>query len=92
MPKHTQGPWKDDYPEWSCTPMGTIYKGCSAIGSVSDVKDAEFIARACLRHAELLECLEAAVARVELANKEEDPILSAWLPDAKRAIAKAKGD
>ena len=40
---------------------------------------------------DLLSALEAAVARVQIANEEGDPILSAWLPDALSAIAKAKG-
>ena len=40
---------------------------------------------------DLLTVLRAAVARVELANREGDPILSAWLPDAQAAIAKAEG-
>ena len=40
---------------------------------------------------DLLTVLRAAVARVELANRVGDPILSAWLPDAQAAIAKAEG-
>lgn len=40
---------------------------------------------------ELLEMLKSAVARIEVANGEGDPILSAWVPDAKQAIAKAEG-
>ena len=31
--------------------------------------------------------LQAAVARVEIANAQGDPILSAWLPDARQALA-----
>lgn len=38
------------------------------------------------------EALEQAIARVELANREGHPILSAWLPDARAALALAKGD
>jgi len=38
----------------------------------------------------LVDLLEAACARVELANAEGNPILSGWLPDARRAIAQAK--
>lgn len=34
----------------------------------------------------LIELLEAAILRVELANSEGNPILSAWLPDAKKAL------
>jgi hypothetical protein len=40
---------------------------------------------------DLLDTLKAAVARVELANKEGNPILSAWLPEAQAIIAKAEG-
>lgn len=39
----------------------------------------------------LLLALEQAVARVEIANAEGDHILSAWLPEAKAAIAAARG-
>lgn len=41
---------------------------------------------------ELLTLLEFAAARVTLANEEGDPILLAWLPEARAAIAKARGD
>ena len=37
----------------------------------------------------LLDELKAAVARIELANGEGDPILSAWLPGAQAVIARA---
>jgi hypothetical protein len=39
----------------------------------------------------LLEVLQVAVSRVELANAEGNPILSAWLTDARAAIARATG-
>jgi hypothetical protein len=38
------------------------------------------------RNAELVEVLERATLRVQLANSEGDPILRAWLPDALAAI------
>jgi hypothetical protein len=41
---------------------------------------------------DLLDLLEAAVARVQIANDEGNPILSAWLPDARAALRKAKGE
>jgi len=41
-------------------------------------------------HTALVEVLEQAVARIELANNEGTPILSAWLPDARAALATAK--
>ena len=40
---------------------------------------------------ELLDVLRTAVRRVEIANAEGDPILSAWLPTARAAIANAEG-
>lgn len=40
---------------------------------------------------EMLEALKFAVARVRLANAEGNSILSAWLPGADAAIAKAEG-
>lgn len=38
---------------------------------------------------DLAECLHGAVLRVQLANGEGNPILSAWLPDARAALAEA---
>lgn len=40
--------------------------------------------------ADLLLTLEQAAARVEIANKEGNPILSAWLPDAQAIIKKER--
>ena len=53
----------------------------------------EFAARVRLAQAapDILALLKVAVLRVELANSEGDPILSAWLPDARDAIAAAEG-
>ena len=39
---------------------------------------------------DLLLALKAAIRRVEIANAEGDPSLSAWLPDARAAIARAE--
>lgn len=52
-------------------------------------ENAAFIVRACNAHDDLVAALQAAVARVEIANAEGDPIMSAWLPDARAALAKA---
>ena len=41
---------------------------------------------------DLIDLLEAAIARVQLANEEGNPILSAWLPDALSTLRKAKGE
>lgn len=37
-------------------------------------------------HDNMLGALKAAVVRIELANHEGNPILSAWLPDARATI------
>jgi hypothetical protein len=39
---------------------------------------------------DLIDVLRAAVQRVEIANAEGDPILSAWLPDARVALVSAE--
>jgi len=52
--------------------------------------NAALIDRAVNCHEDLVAILEAFVARVEIANKEGDPIMSAWLPDARAAIARAR--
>jgi hypothetical protein len=41
---------------------------------------------------DLIDLLEGAIARVQLANEEGNPILSAWLPDALSTLRKAKGE
>jgi hypothetical protein len=40
---------------------------------------------------DLLDLLKSAIARIQIANEEGESILSAWLPDAIAAIAKAEG-
>ncbi len=57
------------------------------LAQVYNLKNAGLFAAAPL----LLAALEFAAARIELANKEGDAILSAWLPDARTAIARADG-
>lgn len=37
---------------------------------------------------DMFNLLKAAIARVQIANEEGDPILSAWLPDAMETIKK----
>ena len=49
------------------------------------------ILRAVNSHDAMREALEQAIARIEVANQEGNPIMSAWLPDAKAALALAKG-
>jgi hypothetical protein len=81
---HTPGPWKHD-PTW-----GIIKHGKSEICALhsGNLANANLIASA----PDLVDLLEAAIARVQLANEEGNPILSAWLPDALSTLRKAKGE
>ena len=73
--------------------------GCGGQGLVADADTGRSVAVAYDRAdgpllaaaPDILDALRAAVARVELANREGNPILSAWLPGARAAIAKAEG-
>ncbi len=58
---------------------------------VESLEELEANAALIIAAPDLLEELKSAVARVELANAEGDQILSAWLPGARAAIAKAEG-
>jgi hypothetical protein len=81
---HTPGPWKHD-PTW-----GIIKHGKSEICALhsGNLDNARLIASA----PDLIDLLEAAIARIQLANEEGNPILSAWLPDALSTLRKAKGE
>lgn len=63
------------------------FAGRAEPGQLGDpMADARLMAAA----PDLLGLLAEAVARVEIANAEGDPILSAWLPYARAAVDKAK--
>ena len=87
---HTPAPWQ-------VSPYGNITSKSLTIAKVQQMPgnyESEKQANAHLIAAapELLDLLEAAVARVQIANEEGNPILSAWLPDALSALRKAKGE
>ena len=86
---HTPGPWQ-------VSPYGNITSKSLVIAKVEQMPgnyESEKVANAHLISAapDLLDLLEAAVARVQIANEEGNPILSAWLPDALSTLRKAKG-
>jgi len=54
---------------------------------VCDTSDADLFCQA----QAMFDLLRQAVKRVEVANTEGNPILSAWLPDAIECLAKANG-
>jgi hypothetical protein len=91
-PQHTPGPWnywptiKGRFSIYANGPLA-YSAGVSDYGDAAEA-NAHLIASA----PDLLDLLEAAVARVQIANEEGNSILSAWLPDALSALAKAKGD
>ena len=81
---HTPGPWivLADSPA-----AIRALDGSNIAPEVCHLEDARLMAVA----PTLLAVLQFAVVRVELANKEGNPILSAWLSDARAAIARATG-
>ena len=62
------------------------------IAHIYDEDTAYQFVRAVNSHDAMREALEQAIARIEVANQEGNPIMSAWLPDAKAALALAKGE
>lgn len=104
MTEHTPGPWIYESETKTIRSKPANYWLASMDswdGAVNNEANARLIAAAPETAAErdrlkdinadLLAALEAAVARVELAVREEQrPIMVAWLPSARAAIAKAK--
>ena len=68
-----------------------LMPGTDGLNRKTDARNCAANARLIAAAPELLDLLEGAALRVQLANQEGDPILSAWLPGALAAIAKAKG-
>ena len=92
-PKHTPGPWT--IAETVATfrldrtvlvrPVDHANNEYGAVAAIPIGKqNAPLIAAA----PDLFDLLQFAVARIELANSEGNPILSAWLPDATALLAK----
>lgn len=93
--KHTPGPFFVGVEAASMAHNGDvgIVNAKGGVVAVALDRNGEALQTArCLAEAPaMLTLLELAVARIELANAEGDPILAAWLPDARTAIAKATG-
>jgi hypothetical protein len=86
---HTPAPWQ-------VSPYGNITSKSGKIASVEQMpgnyeSEKQANARLIAAAPDLLDLIEAAVARVQIANDEGNPILSAWLPDALSTLRKAKG-
>ena len=97
--KHTPGTWfTDGVPRQPHGAIGVftsdgvacialVQPGCLPADWREDAAQAN--ARLIAAAPDLLRTLEAAVVRIENANREGDPILSAWLPGAEAVIAAA---
>jgi hypothetical protein len=88
---HTPAPWKCDLVSlkiWANDGNTEIARTSSDVSISEEEANAHLISTA----PDLLDLLEAAVARVQIANDEGNPILSAWLPDALSTLRKAKGE
>lgn len=104
MNEHTPGPWEvwENVISEYGIPVGPERGGvavcdvtvANGIGVVTPetreaaTSNARLIAAA----PDMYDALIQAVKRIELANAEGDPILSAWLPTARAALAKGKGE
>jgi hypothetical protein len=92
--KHTPLPWEfvlsNSGPAIISGEIGRHTIICSGLSG--NRANGHLIVTAVNSHAELVAALEAAVARIQLANAEApgNSILSAWLPQAHAALAKAK--
>jgi hypothetical protein len=104
---HTPGPWTiipptkyesekilaGDRKHYVATFKGFGYIIDPAVsGAYRSMAETHANARLIAAAPELLAVLEMAVLRVELANSDGNPILSAWLLDARAAIAKATSE
>ena len=94
---HTPGPWRvapqSDYAgdDINIDASTRGYVACAGKVGISN-GEAEANARLIAAAPDLLDMLAAAAARIEVAAAEGNTILSAWLPDARAAIARARGD
>jgi len=93
---HTPGPWTlvEHDRDFFVLPDGDD-NGCITEipnrGNGRNYDENQANARLIASAPDLLLLLKQAVARVEIANAEGNPILSAWLQDARAALAKAEG-
>lgn len=93
---HTATPWYSTPSGMICTvaqvdAVATVHQHGANMASRNEaLATADFIVRACNAHEELVLSLQQAIERIKLANLEGDPILSAWLPEAEAALAKAQ--
>lgn len=84
--KHTPGPWHTRYGQ-SYT---AIYAGEKVVGYIDHFNEHD--KRLVTSAPELLDMLDRAVRRLEIAHANGDTIMREWIVDARAAIAKAGGE
>ena len=101
--KFTKGPWNANFTRFSGWVVGfhitdlehgSLRPICEAYDKTGAMNPNEIAANARLIAAapELLEMLERAVGRLEVAHRNGDSIMKEWVIDARAAIAKATGE
>ena len=101
--KYTQGPWNANFTRFSGWVVGfhitdpkhgSLRPICEAYDKTGAMNPDEIAANARLIAAapELLELLERAVGRLEIAHRNGDSIMKEWVIDARAVIAKATGE
>lgn len=101
--KFTKGPWNANFTRFSGWVVGfhitdlehgSLRPICEAYDKTGAMNPNEIAANARLIAAapELLELLERAVGRLEIAHRNGDSIMKEWVIDARAAVAKATGE
>ena len=101
--KFTKGPWNANFTRFSGWVVGfhitdpehgSLRPICEAYDKTGAMNPNEIAANARLIAAapELLELLERAVGRLEIAHRNGDSIMKEWVIDARAAILKATGE
>ena len=101
--KFTKGPWNANFTRFSRWVVGfhitdpkhgSLRPICEAYDKTGAMNPNEIAANARMIAAapELLELLERAVGRLEIAHRNGDSIMKEWVIDARTAIAKATGE
>ena len=101
--KYTKGPWNANFTRFSRWVVGfhitdpehgSLRPICEAYDKTGAMNPDEIAANARVIAAapELLELLERAVGRLEIAHRNGDSIMKEWVIDARTAIAKATGE
>ena len=102
--QHTPGPWRIKSDPMHFDTLTTVEGGAIGVrkpfgvqmivqvGGDSDFQEAEANARLIAAAPELLDLLNRAVRRLEIAHANGDTIMREWIVEARAAIAKVEGE